>query len=104
MNKKEFAECINDIRLFCAEIDSLNSHIDAIAPGAICDIGNMFLDSYVDLLSRHVEDNDNWINWFVYENEFGVDKMKAGYDGKEKPIKNIDDLWALIQEGKKHDN
>jgi hypothetical protein len=51
MDKKKFTECINDIKAFNSELDSLNDHLKAIAPCAVCEIGGHFLDSYTSLLS-----------------------------------------------------
>ena len=103
MDKADFAIYLNDISMFMNELDSLNEHISAIAQGAVCDIGGHFLDSYIALLSESVGDDDNWVDWFVWENDFGKKKLKAGYDGKEKKVCNVDQLWELIEEGKNHD-
>lgn len=103
MDKSDFAKYINAIANFKGELNSLNDNISAIAPGAVCDIGGHFLDSYIALLSESVGDDDNWIDWFVWENGFGKKKLQAGYDGKEKKICNVDQLLELIEEGKKHE-
>ena len=103
MDKSDFAEYINAIAKFNSELDSINGHISAIAPGAVCDIGGHFLDSYIALLSESVGDDNNWVDWFVWEDDFGKKKLKAGYDGKEKKICNVDKLWELIEEGKKRE-
>jgi len=102
MDKKRFAECINDIKAFNSELDSLNDHLNAIAPGAVCKIGFSFLDSYTRLLSESVGDGDDWVSWFMWENGFGKKRFEAGFNRKK--IKTVDDLWNLIQESKKNGN
>lgn len=44
---------------------------------------------------------DDWLTWYAYENDMGAKGMKAGYNGKLKPIKNLGDLCRLIEEGRK---
>jgi hypothetical protein len=44
---------------------------------------------------------DDWLTWYAYENDMGVKKLQAGYDGKLKQIKNLGDLYWLIEQGRK---
>lgn len=104
MDKADFIRFMGDIAVFMDDRDSLNDHLSAIAPGAYSEIGGRFLDSYIEVLSRLVGDSFTWIDWFVFENDMGASGLKAGYDNKEKRIKTLDDLWWLIEEGKKHEN
>ena len=104
MDKAEFFDRMGDLAVFMDERDTLNDHIRAIAPGAYCEIGGRFIDSYIKLLSESVGDHDNWIEWFVFENDMGDRAMVAGYDDKETRIMNLNDLWALIEEGNKIDD
>lgn len=99
MDKKEFSGYIKAIKLFIDELDFLQTHLDAIAPGGNCELGEKFIEAYIDLLANHVGDRDKWIEWYVWDNKFGKNKYEAGYDGEHRKIKNADDLWALIIEG-----
>lgn len=101
MTKQSFPIYMKSIKQFLDESDSLNSNLSAISPGAICEVGFHFLDDYIKLLSEAVGDEDMWIDWYVFENDMGGRKLKAGYGGKLKQITNLDQLWDLIQEGKK---
>ena len=101
MTKESFFIYMNSIQQFLDESNSLNSNLATISPGAICEVGYHFLDDYIKLLSEAVGDDSDWIDWYVFEDEMGKKGMKAGYDGKEKKITNLDQLWGLIQEGKK---
>ena len=67
MDKAEFFDRMGDLAVFMDERDTLNDHIKAIAPGAYCEIGGRFIDSYIKLLSDSAGDRDNWIEWFVLE-------------------------------------
>lgn len=41
-------------------------------------------------------DKQDWIAWYIYDNDCGKAEMKAGYDEKIKPIRNSRDLAKLI--------
>lgn len=100
ISKNELERKLNEIKEFNAEIDKLNEHLSAIAPGAVCDFGGMFLDAHIRLLSEYLGDTDEWISWWTFENDFGKKGMRAGYDGKAIKIDRISRLWDLIEEGK----
>ena len=42
-------------------------------------------------------DHDEWIWWYIYENDCGKRKMKAGYDGKLRIIDTPEKLAKLIE-------
>ena len=50
---------------------------------------------------QKIGDDSNWLDWFIFENDCGEKAMEAGYDKNLKPIKTIDDLIELIEEGGK---
>jgi hypothetical protein len=97
MTKEQFATKIEEIRRFSKEIDILNTHLQAIAPGAVCEFGGFFLDDYIRVLLELVGDDSGWISWYVFDNEFGKRKLEAGYDGNVVKITSIDMLWKLIE-------
>ena len=101
VSKNELERLIKEIKDFDAEIDKLNEHISAIAPGAVCDFGGRFLDDHIKLLSKYLGDEGDWINWYVFDNNYGKKQLEAGYDGKVLKIDRISRLWDLIEESKK---
>jgi hypothetical protein len=97
MNKDLFATKIGEIYRFNDELDALNTHIGAIAPGAVCEYGARFLDDYIRILSELVGDDNGWISWYVFDNELGKRGFEAGYDGNVVKITSVDMLWELIE-------
>lgn len=86
---------------------ALEKMLDGITASIGLDInGPMFatvwalFDAYTGALAAEVGDSGNWLEWFQSENGMGAKGMAAGYDKKVKPIKNLNDLWRLIEEGR----
>ena len=42
---------------------------------------------------------EGWLEWFVYENDCGDRGHDGGYDGNHQPVKTIDDILDLMEEG-----
>jgi hypothetical protein len=59
------------------------------------------IDTGVETVSALVGDEGEWLNWYIYENEYGAKKLKAGYNGKLKKVCSVNDLFKLIEEGQK---
>jgi hypothetical protein len=48
-----------------------------------------------------IVDPHGWIDWFVYENEYGDKELKATVNNKTFKVKSAKDLLALIKESEK---
>lgn len=54
-------------------------------------------DAYTRALSAQLgELSGTWLDWYQAENQMGARGHVAGYDGKPKPIINLDGLYELI--------
>lgn len=58
------------------------------------------IDAYTDTLERSLG-ADDLLGWYANDNDMGRSAGHAGYDGKTKPIKSLDDLYKLIVECRK---
>ena len=101
VSKNELERELNKIKAFMNELDSLQMHLGALNHGGICEIGSKFLDDHIELLSKYVGDEGNWLNWHIWDNDFGKGQKLAGYDGKLRKIDRVSRLWDLIEESKK---
>jgi hypothetical protein len=57
------------------------------------------IEAVIVLLKEAVNDTDDWIDYFVWELDFGRD-YKDGCvtaDGKNIPLKTADDLWDILK-------
>jgi hypothetical protein len=48
---------------------------------------------FLDLTDEYIVD---WVNWYIWENDFGEKSMEAGENDNLKPIKTIDNLFEVI--------
>lgn len=48
-----------------------------------------------------IVDPYGWIEWFVYENEYGARELEATVNNKTFKVKSAKDLLALIKESEK---
>jgi hypothetical protein len=61
-------------------------------------IDNVLVEHYMEMLADGVGDtSDDWIGWFVYENDFGRGKLEAGnIGGKTMVVDTAEKLYRLI--------
>jgi hypothetical protein len=67
--------------------------------GNICHTDDL-ADTIVDLLTDYFEDEDDWINYWLWELEFGT-KWKPGYvqiEGQDVKLQTIEDLYNILME------
>lgn len=82
-------------------LDDVEDALDAsIMPSIECPLYQAMWaieSAYTRALSILVGDKGEWLSWYRYENDFGKNKMQAGYDNKLKPITNLKELLAIIE-------
>jgi len=57
-------------------------------------------DQHTRALSAALGDSDDWLAWYFGENDMGANAYEAGYDGKLRKIKTLEDLYRLIEQGR----
>ncbi len=89
LDYQNFYYAIHNLKKFMKKQDKLDAVLKVIAPSgtSVCEFGNEFIDDYIRLLEQSVNDQSNWVSWFVFENDFGAKKMKVKLpNGKEYKI------------------
>lgn len=61
------------------------------------DIADHLEDAYVMAISQLENDNDGWIRWYIYDNDFGRKRLQAMLHDKMIPINNTRQLLMLIE-------
>jgi len=86
----DFHYALTKLKKFLDEQDKLTQVINVIAPSGtcVCEFGNEFIDDYINLLECSVNDDSNWVSWFVFENEFGKKGLIINIDNKKYKIKS----------------
>lgn len=99
--KKIIVELIQHRIDFNYLFDDLNNILGIDIEGRLA--GKMFslFKFTLEQTALAIGDKQDWLEWFVYENDCGAKKMEAGYDDNLKPICTVDDLIDLIKEAEK---
>lgn len=97
VEKEKIKALIESIQFLEKSFDDLT---DLLGHGGVLP-GQVY--SIVEMLIKELDVN-GWIDWYIYDNEFGKREFEAGYDGNVKPIKCLDDLFELIDEGNTKDH
>ena len=101
MSKEQFIKLMNVIVKQHNQLKDLYNDIDDLFSTCdrLIDVTNLV--NIVDVISEIVGDTDNWIYWYIYENDCG---KRSGTvidtDGLTVPCETIEDIWNLIMMGK----
>ena len=50
----------------------------------------------VNLLKNVMNDTNDWLSWWIYENNCGKSKLDVTIKGKKIPSRTVEDLYNLI--------
>jgi hypothetical protein len=51
----------------------------------------------VNLIAKLANDNDRWVCWYIYDNDFGRNKLEAYPDKEAMVVNNTRQLLILIE-------
>lgn len=54
-------------------------------------------DLYTDTVQKLIRDEYEDLDWFIFDNDCGRNKLEATINGKKKKIKTVKDLAKLIE-------
>ena len=99
MIKKEFIDSLKRIKVIIDNIDGVHKALKKLDP----DFGGFYLANVetemLHLLKIAINDDSDWISYFVYDLEWGK-KWKKGMitsrDGKDIPLKTINDVYNIM--------
>jgi hypothetical protein len=101
LNKKDFITCMRKIKKSQRELEKFVNDIGKYFDNVyIFDVGDQLIYNQIEILKIAMNDtieDQNWIDWFIYDNDWGSNGLEAGYD-KEKPVFTLDDLYKLLIE------
>lgn len=100
MTYEEFQNSMDNLKEFMKELEKLDDVLKVISPSGtcVCEIGSKFIDDYISLVERSMNDTSNNVSWFVFDNDFGSRKLTIGLEGEgEFIISNEKILYEVIQ-------
>ena len=104
MDKREAKELVNNLVSNYKKISENYGKLDeifGISPDCkFFDSVFKMEEEYISVVQKLVGDDTESVMWYIFDNNCGKDGKKASVNGKEKYIKNVDDLIWLICEGK----
>jgi hypothetical protein len=91
---KRYVKCIKQVRDYQEELSqTLGLQPEGKLFNKMWLMEGLANDFLLELTDEYTID---WVNWFIWENDFGEKEMEAGEKGNLKPIKTLDDLFECI--------
>ena len=99
MTKEQFIKLMEAIKERYYTIERIYDKLDDVF-GSVDDlfIDETSMTPIIDVITEIIEDNDKWIEWYVYDKNWGTDERLTATDnnGNEIPSETLEDLWNLI--------
>ena len=109
MNKEQFIKLMTVIKERHNSLENVYDKLDDIF-GDVGDrfVANTSLFPIIKVISDIVGDDNEWIEWYIYEKEWGTkeDMEVTDVNNNVVPSETLEDLWELIQgskDGDKHE-
>lgn len=97
MDKEQFIKLMSEIIKYNKKLDELYESVDDLFGGCDTLMYKTSMDGIIKIISEIVGDEDEWIFWYMYDNDYGGGNNKVFIEGKEVPLKTLEDLWNVIQ-------
>ena len=98
--KQQFVKYVERLKSFCNLRDEIGDTIGKLLFSesyVYFSFGEEFMNHYIELLEDTFGDRGSWIQWFIFENDWGRREYEAGFKGNMLPIKTTEDLYDLIK-------
>ena len=96
---KAFKKDMQILKNRITETDKMTDKLFDIFGGFEGELNDLLWELVANLIAFTQEKYDakDWIDWYIYENDFGKNKYEAGTKTTTKKITKIKDLWELIK-------
>lgn len=100
MNKRQTIEAISHwqelVQALECRLDALYELVGGYYGSPLGDGAGKVIDAYTSLQSRELGDDQEWLNYWQFECEWGKRPRKVEIDGKERTIASVQDLAEVI--------
>ena len=96
MSRDKFIKCMKQFQDIHIANDALYERTkDIFNLDWLCDNTCRYENFAISRMSDSSNISEDWLSWFIFDNDFGKKKLKAKYDSDSKftAIKNAGDLW-----------
>jgi len=103
ISKEDFTIQMNNLVTYRQKQDERLEHLNAAFPDAMSmldDVSERLFDQYVYFLSAEMDDSNDFIGYYIFDNDMGKSKLKVTVGSKDFILDNIDALWKVITFGK----
>ena len=92
-SKEDFVDIINKLKVESDTISKLYEDFDVDIIGCVWLQNDA---SVIKLLEFIFDDEDKWIDWWCWENDFGRDRLEAFIDDKAIILDTAEDLYEFL--------
>ena len=103
MTKEQFIKLMTVIKERYYSLESIYDKFNDL----FGDVGDKFISNtslfpIIKTISEIIGDNEEWIEWYIYEKEWGTkeDMEVTDVNNNVVPSETLEDLWELIQDSK----
>lgn len=100
MTKQDFCECMSLIKEQYERCDKLNDGIYELFGGGDKLWGTLNVNTEVAILTKAMEDTEEWIDYFVYDCKWGEVDNDIRINGEPVAFKTFENLYELIVDRK----
>lgn len=103
MEYDEFLKWMQPLVDFRKEAEIRQELLSQLYPEStvIEDYGEDLFDRYTRLLSKMMNDDEDWISYFIWETEMGAIPMEIKINDEKKELRTLLDLYNIITEKEK---
>lgn len=100
MTKQDFCECMELIKEQYDRCDKLNDGIYELFGGGDKLWDTLNINTEIKIMSKAMGDKNEWIEYYIYECNWGSVDNDVRIDGKSVSLKTYEDLYELIVDRK----
>ena len=98
MTLDQFAIANDKLKAYIKQQEKLDSVLKLISPSGtgVVEFGNEFIEDYIRIISISIGDYNGWYGWFVFDNNYGKNRLSAYLGGKQYIIKDCKSFYEFI--------
>ncbi len=98
MTFEKFKKYFEYLENFDLDSTHFNKHLSEIAGrGSVCELGYNLYDGFIELLSEIVDDKNEWIDYYIFECDFGLKPMQVQIGEEKIKLDSIEKLWRILR-------